>query len=54
MPHKVRTCLWFEKDGLAAARFYTGLIAYSALETHAPEGSKRCAASAGVGGWKRR
>jgi predicted 3-demethylubiquinone-9 3-methyltransferase (glyoxalase superfamily) len=37
-PPKVRTCLWFEKDGLAAARFYTGLIANSVLETDAPEG----------------
>lgn len=36
---KVRTCLWFEKDGLAAARFYTGLVPNSALETDAPEGS---------------
>lgn len=32
---KVRTCLWFEKDGLAAARFYTELIPNSALETDA-------------------
>lgn len=39
MPHKVRTCLWFERDGLAAARFYTGLVPDSALETDAPEGS---------------
>lgn len=37
-PPKVRTCLWFEKDGLAAARFYTDLIANSVLETDAPEG----------------
>jgi predicted 3-demethylubiquinone-9 3-methyltransferase (glyoxalase superfamily) len=36
---KVRTCLWFEKGGLEAARFYTGLIANSVLETDAPEGS---------------
>jgi predicted 3-demethylubiquinone-9 3-methyltransferase (glyoxalase superfamily) len=35
----VRTCLWFEKGGLEAARFYTGLIANSVLETDAPEGS---------------
>ena len=35
----VRTCLWFEQGGLAAARFYTGLIANSVLETDAPEGS---------------
>lgn len=32
---RVRTCLWFERDGLAAARFYTGLVANSALETDA-------------------
>lgn len=36
---KVRTCLWFEQGGLEAARFYTGLIANSVLETDAPEGS---------------
>ena len=35
----VRTCLWFEQGGLEAARFYTGLIANSVLETDAPEGS---------------
>jgi predicted 3-demethylubiquinone-9 3-methyltransferase (glyoxalase superfamily) len=35
----VRTCLWFEQGGLEAARFYTGLIANSKLETDAPEGS---------------
>jgi predicted 3-demethylubiquinone-9 3-methyltransferase (glyoxalase superfamily) len=35
----VRTCLWFEKDGLEAARFYTDLIANSVLETNAPEDS---------------
>ncbi len=35
----VRTCLWFERDGLEAARFYTGLIANSVLQTDAPEGS---------------
>ena len=28
----VRTCLWMEKDGLAAASFYTSLIPGSALE----------------------
>jgi predicted 3-demethylubiquinone-9 3-methyltransferase (glyoxalase superfamily) len=37
-PIKVRTCLWFEKDGLEAARFYVGLIPNSALETDAPHG----------------
>lgn len=36
---KVRTCLWFDKGGLDAARFYTVLIPGSALETVAPEGS---------------
>jgi predicted 3-demethylubiquinone-9 3-methyltransferase (glyoxalase superfamily) len=35
----VRTCLWFEQGGLEAARFYTGLVANSVLETDAPEGS---------------
>ncbi|MGJ3261770.1 MAG: VOC family protein [Salinarimonas sp.] len=39
-PSTVRTCLWFEKDGLAAARFYTGLLANSHVETDAPEGSE--------------
>ena len=29
---KVRTCLWFEKGGLDAARFYTSLLPDSALE----------------------
>ena len=28
---KVSTCLWFEEDGLEAARFYTSLIANSAI-----------------------
>ena len=36
---RVRTCLWFEQGGLEAARFYTGLLANSVLETDAPEGS---------------
>lgn len=30
---KVRTCLWFEKDGLAAARFYTSLLPDSHVDT---------------------
>ncbi|WP_017931844.1 VOC family protein [Robiginitomaculum antarcticum] len=30
---KVRTCLWFEKDGEAAARFYVSLLPDSAIET---------------------
>lgn len=33
--HKVRTCLWMEKDGEAAAEFYTGLIPGSAMEDSA-------------------
>ena len=37
---KVRTCLWFERGGLEAARFYTNLIPNSALETDAPAGSE--------------
>lgn len=32
MPAKVRTCLWFEKGGLEAARFYTMLIPDSRVE----------------------
>jgi predicted 3-demethylubiquinone-9 3-methyltransferase (glyoxalase superfamily) len=47
---KVRTCLWFEKDGLAAARFYTGLVPDSALETDAPEGSNPIIATFSLGG----
>jgi predicted 3-demethylubiquinone-9 3-methyltransferase (glyoxalase superfamily) len=30
-PAKVCTCLWFEKEGLAAARFYTSLLPNSAI-----------------------
>jgi predicted 3-demethylubiquinone-9 3-methyltransferase (glyoxalase superfamily) len=37
---KVRTCLWFEKDGLSAARFYVGLMSNSALETDPAEGTE--------------
>jgi len=33
MTSKVRTCLWFEKDGLDAAHFYTSLLPDSRLET---------------------
>lgn len=32
MASPVRTCLWMEKDGEAAARFYTALIPGSAIE----------------------
>lgn len=32
MTGPVRTCLWMDKDGAAAARFYTGLIPGSAVE----------------------
>lgn len=37
---RVRTCLWFENDGLAAARFYTRLIANSTLETAVSDGDE--------------
>ena len=47
---KLRTCLWFEKDGLAAARFYTGLVPDSALETDAPEGSNPIIVAFSLGG----
>ncbi len=30
-PGNVRTCLWFEKDGLEAAEFYTALIPNSGI-----------------------
>lgn len=30
---KVRTCLWFEKDGEAAAEFYTSLLPDSRIES---------------------
>lgn len=29
---KVRTCLWFEKGGLEAARFYVSLLPWSAVD----------------------
>lgn len=32
MTAKTRCCLWFENDGLAAARFYTSLLPDSRLE----------------------
>jgi predicted 3-demethylubiquinone-9 3-methyltransferase (glyoxalase superfamily) len=50
MTPKVRTGLWFEKDGLAAARFYTGLVPDSALETEAPEGSNPITVAFSLGG----
>jgi predicted 3-demethylubiquinone-9 3-methyltransferase (glyoxalase superfamily) len=40
LQNKVRTCLWFEKDGLAAARFYTGLLANSTVENDPADGSE--------------
>ena len=33
MNHKVRTCLWFNKKGLEAARFYVSLLPESFIET---------------------
>lgn len=47
---KVRTCLWFEKDGLAAARFYTGLVPDSTLETHASVGVEPIIVTFSLGG----
>lgn len=32
LAQKVRTCWWFERDGLAAARFYAALLPDSRLE----------------------
>lgn len=29
---KVRTCLWFEKGGFEAAKFYVGLLPWSAID----------------------
>ncbi|NJM83508.1 MAG: VOC family protein [Tabrizicola sp.] len=50
-PHsRVRTCLWLEKDGLEAARFYTGLVPGSAVETDAPEGSNPIIVAFSLGG----
>jgi len=41
MPYrsKVRTCLWFEKQGLQAAEFYVSLLPYSAIDAIYPHGS---------------
>lgn len=47
---KVRTCLWFENDGLAAARFYTELIPHSALETEASEETEPMVVAFSLGG----
>ena len=47
---KVRTCLWFEKDGLEAGRFYTGLVPNSQLDTDAPEGSNPIIVAFSLGG----
>ena len=33
MPHKTRPCLWFEKDGLDAAKLYCSLLPDSEIET---------------------
>lgn len=49
-PAQVRTCLWFENDGLAAARFYTGLVPGSSLETDAPEGANPIIVTFTLGG----
>lgn len=46
----VRTCLWFEKDGLAAARFYTGLLPNSVLETDAVGGAEPMIVAFSLGG----
>jgi predicted 3-demethylubiquinone-9 3-methyltransferase (glyoxalase superfamily) len=47
---KVRTCLWFEKDGLAAARFYTGLIANSAVDADPTDGAEPMIVAFSLGG----
>ncbi len=47
---KVRTCLWFEKDGLTAARFYVGLIPNSALETSPTDGAEPMIVAFSLGG----
>ena len=36
----LRTCLWFNGNGAAAARFYTGLIPNSAIEGDLAEGAE--------------
>ncbi len=38
---KVRTCLWFEKNGLEAARFYVSLLPDSRLEKDYAAGADR-------------
>lgn len=35
---KVRTCLWFEKDGHKAAQFYVSLLPNSSIENILPHG----------------
>jgi predicted 3-demethylubiquinone-9 3-methyltransferase (glyoxalase superfamily) len=47
---KIRTCLWFERDGLAAAHFYTGLVANSALETDVTDGTEPMIVAFSLGG----
>jgi len=47
---KVRTCLWFEKGGLEAARFYSELIPNSALETDARDGAEPVVVAFSLGG----
>ena len=49
-PSKVRTCLWFEKDGLSAARLYTDLIPNSVLETSAVDGAEPMIVAFSLGG----
>jgi predicted 3-demethylubiquinone-9 3-methyltransferase (glyoxalase superfamily) len=39
-PSHVRTCLWFDHGGLAAARFYASLLPNSVVETDAEGGSE--------------
>ena len=47
---KVRTCLWFEKDGLAAARFYTGVVPNSALDLDPNDGEEPMIVAFSLGG----
>lgn len=35
---EIRTCLWFDRGGLEAARFYTSLLPDSLLETEVTDG----------------
>ena len=37
--HKVRTCLWFESEGLEAARYYVSLLPNSFVETESDGGT---------------